>query len=233
MNIVVLTGAGISAESGLSTFRNSDGLWEGRLIDEVCTPDALITNPELVCAFYDERRSEVVNAQPNSAHYALADLERHWKEREEGSFLIITQNIDDLHERAGSANVLHMHGELNAASCMDCGWIGSRHSRLEGNRECPICERETLRPDVVLFGESARQISQIETHLKACHLFLAIGTSGTVYPAAGFVDIVSANGADAHCFDLDLPIGGERFTHFHKGPAGQTLPSWVSNFIVE
>ncbi|OYZ88734.1 MAG: NAD-dependent protein deacylase, partial [Sphingomonadales bacterium 17-56-6] len=162
MNIVILTGAGISAESGLPTFVGTDGLWNGHRIEDVCTPEALERNPDAVCAFYDERRSEAASAEPNPAHIALAKLERHWRETGKGEFLLITQNVDDLHERAGSKSLIHMHGLLNSAFCAECGWQGPRHGRLEGNRECQACERDGLRPDIVLFGEAPRHMRQIE-----------------------------------------------------------------------
>lgn len=227
MNIVVLTGAGISAESGLATFRRGDGLWAGRRIEEVCTPEALERNPDAVCAFYDERRAEAVKAEPNAAHRALAKLERHWCDTAKGEFLLVTQNVDDLHERAGSKRVIHMHGQLDSALCVECGWHGPRYNPLEDDRECAACGRDALRPDVVLFGEAPRQIRQIEAALEACDLFVSVGTSGTVYPAAGFVEIAKGYGAETHQFNIDLPIGSERFNMCHRGSAGQLLPKWV------
>lgn len=230
MNIVILTGAGISAESGLATFTGADGLWNGHRIEDVCTPDALERNPDAVCAFYDERKAEAASAEPNPAHIALAELERHWQETDKGEFLLITQNVDDLHERAGSQSLVHMHGLLNSAFCVECGWQGPRHGRLEGNRECPACERDALRPDIVLFGEAPRHLSKIEAALEKCNLFVAIGTSGTVYPAAGFVEIAKANSAEAHQFDIELPLGSERLDKCHVGAASQTVSAWVNWF---
>lgn len=231
MNIVILTGAGISAESGLATFTGSDGLWNGRRIEDVCTPDALERNPDAVCAFYDERKSEAASAEPNPAHIALAELERHWQGMDKGEFLLVTQNVDDLHERGGSKNLVHMHGLLNSAFCMECGWQGQRHGRLEGNRECPACERDALRPDIVLFGEAPRYLRQIKAALENCDLFVAVGTSGTVYPAAGFVETSKAHGAETHQFDKDLARGRYRFDVCHVGEAGQALPKWVNQLI--
>jgi NAD-dependent deacetylase len=231
MNIVILTGAGISAESGLATFAGADGLWHGQRIENVCTPDALERNPDVVCAFYDERKAEAASAEPNPAHHALAKLERHWQNTNKDEFLLVTQNVDDLHERGGSRNIIHMHGLLNSAFCMECGWHGPRHGRLEGNRECPTCERDALRPDIVLFGEAPRHLSQIEAAMKKCNLFVAIGTSGTVYPAAGFVEIARAQGAETHRFDKDLAEGSHRFDLCHVGEAGQTLTKWVNELI--
>ena len=231
MNIVILTGAGISAESGLATFTGSDGLWGGHHIEDVCTPDALERNPDAVCAFYDEQKSAAAGAEPNPAHQALAKLERFRKETDKGEFLLVTQNVDDLHERAGSKRLIHMHGLLNSAFCMECGWQGPRHARLEGNRECSACERDALRPDIVLFGEAPRHLRQIEAALEKCDLFVAIGTSGIVYPAAGFVEIAKAHGAETHQFDKDLAGGSHHFDLYHGGGAGQTLPKWVNELI--
>jgi NAD-dependent deacetylase len=233
MNIVILTGAGISSESGLATFTGADGLWNGHRIEDVCTPDALERNPDAVCAFYDERKVEVASAEPNPAHQALAKLEQHWQKTGKGEFLLVTQNVDDLHERGGSKNLVHMHGLLNSAFCMECGWQGPRHGRLEGNRECPACERDALRPDIVLFGEAPRHLRQIEAALEKSDLFVAIGTSGTVYPAAGFVEIAKAKGAETHRFDIELPLGSERFDKCHLGNASRLLPKWVGELINE
>ncbi|CAN1549331.1 SIR2 NAD-dependent protein deacetylases, SIR2 family [Sphingomonadaceae bacterium] len=232
-NLVVLTGAGISAESGLATFTGADGLWHGHRIEDVCTPDALERNPDAVCAFYDERKAEAASAEPNPAHIALAELERHWQDTNKGGFLLVTQNVDDLHERGGSKNLVHMHGLLNSAFCIECGWQGPRHGRLEGNRECPACERDALRPDIVLFGEAPRHLSKIEVALEKCDLFVAIGTSGTVYPAAGFVEIAKAKGAETHRFDIELLLGSERFDKCHLGNASRLLPKWVRELINE
>ena len=233
MNTVILTGAGISAESGLTTFTGADGLWNGQRIEDVCTPDALERNPDAVCAFYDERKAEVASAEPNPAHETLAKLERYWQETGKGEFLLVTQNVDDLHERGGSQNLVHMHGLLNSAFCLECGWQGPRHGRLDGDRECPACEREALRPDIVLFGEAPRHLRQIEAALKKCDLFVAIGTSGTVHPAAGFIEIAKAYGAKTHRFDLILPGDKDHFDTIRLGADGQTVPEWVNEFECE
>ena len=231
MDIVILTGAGISVESGLATFTGTEGLWNGHLIEDVCTPDALERKPDLVCAFYDERKLEAASAEPNPAHQALAKLERHWREADKGEFLLVTQNIDDLHERGGSKNPLHMHGLLNSAFCMECSWQGPRYGRLEGNRECPACQRDALRPDIILFGEAPRHLLQIEAALIKCDLFVAIGTSGTVYPAAGFVEIAKAHGAQTHRLDKNADRGSHRFDLCRVGEAGQTVTKWIYELI--
>jgi NAD-dependent deacetylase len=231
VNLVVLTGAGISAESGLATFRSGGGLWAGRRIEEISTPEALERNPDAVCAFYDERRSEAVKAEPNAAHRALAKLEGHWRETAKGEFLLVTQNVDDLHERAGSQRVIHVHGQLNSALCVECGWHGPRFNPLEDDRECAACGRDALRPDIVLFGEAPRYLKQIEAALDACDLFVVVGTSATVYPAAGFVEIAKASGAETHQFNIELTAGSERFDMCHLGNAGELLPKWVRELI--
>jgi NAD-dependent deacetylase len=175
----------------------------------------------------------VASAEPNLAHKALAKLERFWQETGKGEFLLITQNVDDLHERGGSKSLIHMHGRLNSAFCIECGWQGSRHGRLEGNRECPACERDALRPDIVLFGEAPRHLSQIEAALEKCDLFVAIGTSGTVYPAAGFVEIAKAHGAETFRFDIALPPEERQFDQYFHAEAGKMIPKWVGELIGE
>jgi NAD-dependent deacetylase len=233
MNIVVLTGAGISAESGLATFRSGGGLWAGRRIEEVCTLEAFERNPEALCAFYDDRSAEVAKAEPNAAHRALAKLEGHWRETAKGEFLLVTQNVDGLHERSGSQRVIHMHGQLSSVLCVECGRCGPRYNPLEDDRECAGCGRDALRPDIVFFGEAPRQIRQIEAALEACDLFVSVGTSGTVYPAAGFVEIAKAHGAETHQFNIDLPVGSDRFDMCHIGSSAQLLPKWVGELIGE
>jgi NAD-dependent deacetylase len=227
VNIVVLTGAGVSAESGLATFRDGDGLWEGHRIEDVCTPDALEQNPIRVCAFYDDLSQIAQMATPNEAHVALADLEEHWIENRKGTFVLVTQNIDDLHERAGSSNVVHLHGQLNVASCMECGWHGQRHCRLEDERECPTCNRDALRPDVVLFGEAPRRLQEVEQALQTCDLFIAVGTSGEVHPASHFIYRAKDAGAMAILFNKDENISNTCFDFFKFGPCGLALRNWV------
>ena len=227
MNIVVLTGAGVSAESGLATFRAEDGLWAGHNIEDVCTPEAFARDPDRVCQFYDERKLLAAAAQPNAAHRALADLECLWLRQARGDFLLITQNVDDLHERAGSRNLIHMHGELNSAYCTDCGYQGPRFGPLEDDRECPSCEREMLRPDIVFFGEIPRGLPKIEETLRACDLFVAIGTSGQVYPAAGFVQVAKSHGAQTILLNLDMPAAGSDFDICKTGYATAVVPQWA------
>jgi NAD-dependent deacetylase len=232
-NIVILTGAGISAESGLATFRAEAGLWAGHRIEDVCTQDALACNPDLVCGFYDERKRLAANALPNPAHDALAKLERFWRDAELGDFTLITQNVDDLHERAGSQSLIHMHGELNSVYCTECGFQFVRYGRLEGNRECPSCSQEALRPDIVFFGETPRRLPTIEAAIQACDLFVTIGTSGSVLPAAGFAVQARSHGAKTLFLNLEAPEFVEQFSDFRLGPASRTVPEWVRELVRE
>jgi NAD-dependent deacetylase len=231
VNLVVLTGAGISAESGLATFRAADGLWADQSIEDICTTDALARDPGGVCQFYDQRKSLAAQAQPNAAHRALAALETHWWEQSRGDFLLVTQNVDDLHERAGSKNIIHMHGTLNSAFCMECGFQMARHGPLEDNRECPSCQLEALRPDIVFFGEAPRELPKIQAALKCCHLFVAAGTSGTVLPAAAFAQEAGSNGARRLLLNLELPQSTEHFSAVRLGPASQIIPEWVREIV--
>lgn len=187
-SIVVLTGAGISAESGISTFRDSNGLWENHQIEDVATPEAFVRNPQLVHRFYNLRRAQLRTVEPNAAHTALARLEAAWP----GEFLLITQNVDDLHERAGSRKMAHMHGELRKVRCVFCQIIHRWDDDVTPESPCPECgTRKSLRPHIVWFGEMPLELGRIHEVLPACGLFIAIGTSGVVYPAAGFIERVS------------------------------------------
>lgn len=191
-NLVILTGAGISAESGVPTFRGGDGLWEGHRIDEVASPQAFRAMPEKVHRFYNMRRAALKTVEPNAAHLALARLEREWP----GEFLLVTQNVDDLHERAGSRKLLHMHGELLKIRCEECDLHREWADDLQSTTACPSCGRAgKLRPDIVWFGEMPFCMEEIMEALQRADVFIAIGTSGFVYPAAGFVDVAAKHGA--------------------------------------
>ena len=227
----MLTGAGISAESGLATFRAADGLWADQSIEDICTLDALARDPGGVCQFYDQRKLLAAEAQPDAAHRALAALEQHWREQSCGDFLLVTQNVDDLHERAGSKNIIHMHGGLNSVFCMECGFQMARQGPLEDNRECPSCQLEALRPDIVFFGEAPRGLPKIEAALKCCHLFVAVGTSGSVLPAAGFAQCAGSNGAKRLLLNLESPEYSAYFSEIRLGPAGKIVPEWVSEIV--
>jgi NAD-dependent deacetylase len=227
-NIVILTGAGVSAESGLATFRGPDGLWEGHRVEDVATPEAFARDPTLVHAFYDARRAKLDTVQPNDAHRALARLDSEWP----GEFLLITQNVDDLHERAGSKRLLHMHGELTKGWCIRCnerfGWTGP----MGTGAQCPSCETAGLvRPDIVWFGEMPYEMERIDEALRRCDLFVSIGTSGAVYPAAGFVQTARHCGARTLEMNLEPSLGSFMFDESRAGPAGELVPAWVDAML--
>ena len=227
-NIVILTGAGVSAESGLATFRGPDGLWEGHRVEDVATPEAFRRDPALVHSFYDARRARLSEVEPNQAHRALARLDQQWP----GELLLVTQNVDDLHERAGSTRMLHMHGELSSGWCRACderfAWAGP----MGESATCPSCNViGRVRPDIVWFGEMPYDMDRIEAALQRCDLFVSIGTSGAVYPAAGFVQ--TARYCGAHCLEINLePSQGSIFFHESRiGSAGERVPEWVTELL--
>ena len=228
-NIVVLTGAGISAESGLRTFRADDGLWEEHRVEDVASPEGFRRDPALVQRFYDERRVNIMAAEPNAAHAALARLDAAWS----GELLIVTQNIDDLHERAGASRVLHMHGEGLSAWCTACDarhpWTGT----LFDDPPCPACGARALRPDIVWFGEMPHRMDEIFAALARADLFVSIGTSGAVYPAAGFVQQAKSHGARALELNLEESQGSLWFDETRLGPASELVPAWVDEVLAE
>jgi NAD-dependent deacetylase len=258
-NIVVLTGAGISADSGLATFRGADGLWEGHRVEDVATPEAYARDPALVHQFYDARRARLSEVEPNAAHRALARLDAEWP----GELLIVTQNVDDLHERAGANRLLHMHGELAKGWCLACGerfpWQGPmspstvRPEPVEGlhfSRDasegqpfdklrtngsvnaCPSCQAVgQIRPDIVWFGEMPYEMERIEDALRGADLFVSVGTSGAVYPAAGFVQ--TARYCGAHCIEINLEPsqGSIFFDESRMGRAAELVPAWVEEMV--
>ncbi len=221
-SIVVLTGAGISAESGIKTFRAADGLWENHRIDDVATPEAFARNPELVQRFYNQRRQQLLDGiTPNLAHRALADF----AQRHEGEFTLITQNIDDLHEKAGSS-VIHMHGELLKSRCLKSGKVQTCEEDILVDSVCLCCKQPgTLRPHIVWFGEMPLYMNDIQHALEACDLFVAIGTSGNVYPAAGFFQLAKAAGADTLELNLEASVNGSAFDYCLQGPASSLVPA--------
>ncbi len=226
MRVVVLTGAGISAESGLPTFRDHDGLWEGHDPMAVATPEAFADDPDLVQRFYDERRAALGRVQPNAAHVALARLEDHLGD----DLYLVTQNIDDLHERGGSRQVHHMHGRLRAAWCTTCDRRHVWTATLVDRPPCPTCGHATLRPDVVWFGEVPYDMDAVQRALFECDLFVAIGTSGLVYPAAAFVHYAIGAGADT--LELNLaPAAISDFAQVRRGPATENVPAWVEELL--
>jgi NAD-dependent deacetylase len=221
--VFVLTGAGISAESGLPTFRASDGLWAGHRIEDVCTPEAWVRNPALVWEFYSARRAQGAEAMPNPAHIVLAELEQRLGDR----FFLCTQNVDDLHERAGSKRLLHMHGELAKARCgEDCGKppIEDRtvYKNLNEVGRC-VCGAR-LRPHIVFFGEVPLEMDRIQAEIRKATMMVVIGTSGSVYPAANFVHWARQNGARTVYVGPERPLNASAFTHVVEGNAGQVLP---------
>lgn len=226
-NIVILTGAGVSAESGVATFRGPGGLWEGHRVEDVCTPQALARDAELVHRFYDARRAKLAQVEPNAAHLALARLDAAWP----GELLLVTQNVDDLHERAGSQRLLHMHGELKSALCAACGVRERWDGPLPPASECPNCGTHALRPDIVFFGEMPYQMERIEAALAQADLFVSIGTSGAVYPAAGFVQTARHYGAATLELNLDPSEGSIWFEESRMGPAGTLVPAWVEQVL--
>ncbi|HEX4737245.1 MAG TPA: NAD-dependent deacylase [Allosphingosinicella sp.] len=227
-NLVVLTGAGVSAESGLATFRGPDGLWEGHRVEDVCTPDAFRRDPALVQAFYDARRAKLKEVGPNAAHRALARLDAEWP----GELLIVTQNVDDLHERAGAKRVLHMHGELKSAWCLACDTRMPWEEDLGSGPPCPACDASgLLRPDIVWFGEMPYGMERIDRALMDADLFVSIGTSGAVYPAAGFVQTARYAGARTLELNLEPSLGSVFFHESRTGPAGELVPAWVEEML--
>ncbi|OYY90430.1 MAG: NAD-dependent protein deacylase [Sphingomonas sp. 28-66-16] len=228
-SIVILTGAGISAESGIATFRGPGGLWEGHRVEDVCTPQALARDAALVHRFYDLRRAALATVVPNAAHRALARLEAAWP----GALLIVTQNVDDLHERAGATRLLHMHGALDSALCAACGarqpWRGS----LPPGSRCGACDAPALRPDIVFFGEIPYQMALIEAALARADLFVSIGTSGAVYPAAGFVELARHFGAQTLELNLERSAGSRSFDETRLGPASELVPAWVESLLAQ
>lgn len=226
-NIVVLTGAGISAESGIDTFRSEGGLWEQHRVEDVATPEGFSRDPGLVQRFYDMRRAAVQEKHPNAAHDALARLDREW----DGELLIVTQNVDDLHERAGASRVLHMHGELLSALCAACGKRHRWNGPLIDGPPCPACGEHALRPDVVWFGEMPYEMDRIYDTLREADLFVSIGTSGAVYPAAGFVRDARGLGVRTLELNLERSEGSHWFHEARQGAAGVLVPAWVDEVL--
>ena len=228
--VVILTGAGISAESGLKTFRDNNGLWENHKVEEVATPQAFASNPDLVYRFYNLRRAQLQdeNVKPNAAHIALAKLEQALGD----DVLIVTQNVDNLHERAGTQRILHMHGELLAARCCQSQQVIAWSSSFDASTPCTCCEPSAqLRPDIVWFGEMPMHMNQIILALSKAKLFIAIGTSGQVYPAAGFVQVANDSGADTIEINLEPSAKNSNFNRSIIGLASETVPQYVDELI--
>ena len=228
-NIVILTGAGISAESGLKTFRDNDGLWENHRVEEVATPEAFEQNPSLVYRFYNARRAQLQqdDVNPNAAHEALAKLEKAFG----SNLMLVTQNVDDLHERGGSQSVYHMHGKLLSARCAISQQTFDWSDSFDHTTKCPCCNRVTLRPDIVWFGEMPMYMEEIYDALLKADVFIAIGTSGNVYPAAGFVQIAKESGAHTIEANLEPGVTNALFDESLTGHASHIVPQWVDQLI--
>ena len=226
-NIVILTGAGISAESGLGTFRDEGGLWAQHRIEDVATPEGFARNPQLVVDFYNARRAQAHEAAPNAAHIALARLQAEHA----GTVTLVTQNVDDLHEKGGSTDVIHMHGALNSALCSSCDNRWPAALEMTVGEACPRCAAPTGRPDIVWFGEIPYHMERIERALMEADIFAAIGTSGNVYPAAGFVQM--ARHVGAHTIEMNLDPGENvgLFDDVRSGKASDTVPAWVAETL--
>lgn len=229
--VVVLTGAGVSAESGVRTFRDAGGLWEGHRVEDVATPEGFARDPVRVQRFYDQRRRAVASAVPNAAHIALARLEDTLGD----NVLVVTQNVDDLHERAGTRRLVHMHGELRSALCRACGERSTWTADLVDEPPCPVCRARMLRPDVVWFGEVPYGLEVIERAVAECDVLACIGTSGNVYPAAGYAALAAAYGARTVELNLapsdPFAFGGVPFDDVRLGPATVIVPAWVDELV--
>lgn len=227
-NIVILTGAGVSAESGIDTFRDAGGLWEQHRVEDVATPEAFVRDPDLVLRFYDERRAAIQTRQPNAAHEALARLDAEWP----GDLLLITQNVDDLHERAGAKRLIHMHGEHLNAWCTACDTRSRWTGTLIDRPACPACGMTGyMRPDVVWFGEMPYRMDEIYQAINRADLFVSIGTSGAVYPAAGFVREARQSGARTLELNMEPSEGSYWFAEARHGPATRLVPQWVAQLL--
>lgn len=229
-NVVVLSGAGVSAESGLQTFRDNNGLWEQHRFEELATPAAFANNPVLVNRFYNERRKQLLsaNVKPNAAHICLAEFAAH----PQVNCMLVTQNVDNLHEQAGSKQVMHMHGELLSARCVNSGISVRQVDDIQIDTRCCCCSpAHSLRPDIVWFGEMPMHMCEIEQALLNCDLFVAIGTSGHVYPAAGFVNVAKAAGAHTVELNLEPSCGQNHFAEHHYGPASVIVPRFFQSLV--
>ena len=231
--IVILTGAGISAESGLGTFRDENGIWTKYPLEDLATPEGFARNPAFVQSFYNARRAQLKTAQFNPAHKALADLERELV-RASIPFTLVTQNVDNLHQKAGSLNVLPMHGELTKISCMACQSVCHWPDDVTTETVCPTCEAKGLmRPHVVWFGEMPLHMDEIEARLGHASLFVSIGTSGNVYPAAGFVQMARMAGAWTVELNLEPSEGARLFDEGQYGLASEIVPAWAETIMAE
>ncbi len=229
-NILVLTGAGVSAESGLATFRSSNGLWNNHKVEDVATIEAFERNPEYVHDFYNEMKPALLAAQPNNAHKALARLEKEYS----GQVHIVTQNVDTLHEKAGSQKVLHIHGQINQVVCLNCGQVLETWGDVNTMTVCNNCHvAGMMKPNIVFFGESLLKMTETERLLRSCDLFISVGTSGVVYPAAGFVQTAKYFGAKTVEFNLEQTSNNYLFDRHIYGKCGETIPLFVEELLTQ
>lgn len=229
-NIFILTGAGISAESGLATFRSSNGLWNNHKVEDVATIEGFIKNPSYVHSFYNELKKELRQAKPNAAHFAITKLQQEYP----ANINIVTQNVDTLHEKAGNNNVFHIHGQIDQAVCLNCGQIIEGYSEITTSTPCPLCKQTNImKPNIVFFGENLLCMDEVETLLRKCDLFISVGTSGVVFPAASFVQTAKYYGAATYEFNLETTSNNFHFDHHIIGKAGTTLPEFVNYLIAE
>ena len=228
-NIVILTGSGISAESGLKTFRSEDGLWLNHRVEDVCTVDAFERNPALVHSFYNELRPIMMNAKPNPGHQAITMLQRGLPDI---NINVVTQNVDLLHEKAENKNIYHIHGRIDECVCMNCGHVMKTLGDVEGDETCPNCQTQgVLKPNIVFFGEMPKYMDEVDKMLAECDMFIAIGTSVVVYPAAGFVRQAKLYGAKTYLFNLEPCDNSTAFDHEILGKASQTFPKFAEELI--
>ena len=229
-NIVILTGAGISAESGLATFRASNGLWNNHKVEDVATIEAFERNPAYVHEFYNDLKKELAAAKPNAAHLAITRLQQEYP----ADISVITQNVDTLHEKAGNQNIYHIHGQINQAVCLNCGHILETFGDVDTETVCPQCQVSgMMKPNIVFFGENLLCMDEVDTLVRKCDLFLSVGTSGVVFPAAAFVQTAKYYGAQTFEFNLEPTSNNFYFDKHIFGPAGTTLPAFVDEMIKE
>ena len=230
-NIVILTGSGISAESGLKTFRSGDGLWLNHKIEDVCTVEAFERNPAMVHSFYNELRPIMMKASPNMGHRAITMLQQ---ELPDITINVVTQNVDLLHEKAGSKNIYHIHGQIDECICTNCGYVMKTLGDVESDEVCPQCHVQgMLKPNIVFFGEMPKYMNEVEKMLTECDMFIAIGTSGIVYPAAGFVQLAKLYGAKTYLFNLESCHNSSMFDEEILGKASKTFPKFAEQLINE
>ena len=229
-HIVFLSGAGISAESGLSTFRSENGLWNNHRVEDVATIEAYLRNPDYVHQFYNDMRPELFKAEPNQAHLAITELQNNYPAQID----VVTQNVDTLHEKAGNQNVYHIHGQINQIVCMNCGHVFETWGDITSEDKCKNCQTiGMLKPNIVFFGENLVYMNKVDSMLKSCDLFISVGTSGVVYPAAGFVQIAKMFGADTIELNMEKTSNNLLFDRHIYGPAGTTLPALVKKILDE